>query len=186
MLNSKFILSFGLSDKQNFDVNSYLINTKCQLIKVNTSKEFILTNHCLAIINCNILNDMDIQTLNRYYSEIDGGLTDIILISNDKKGLLLIDNTQLFRDFEAFQFKLDVIIKKAIRTAKFSENIIKNMLYADTILNALKQHNEITIDQLSAIINRKEKVVRRYIEVLRIMGNDIEYDGNVLKWIYKN
>jgi hypothetical protein len=56
----------------------------------------------------------------------------------------LIDNAKLFCDFEAFKSKFDFVIKKAITTAKVSENKIKNMLYAFEILNALKQHNEIT------------------------------------------
>ena len=186
MISSNFIITFGLTESQNQVIRSHLKNTKSELINADSCVELITSNYFVSIINQKKLKDNDIKSLITFYSEIDGKLSKTIILTENTTALSTVSNATVFQNFNDLQNNINIIIKKAYRKIKNAENNATTLSYAIMILSQIRNHPYITTYELSQKINRKPPVVQRYIEILRIAGESIEYDKKAKGWKLKN
>jgi hypothetical protein len=104
------------------------------------------------------------------------------MIEQRRSTLATVAHAKVFASFDAFLNQAASILSSAYKKAKESENTIKNFTFPIILLNHLTKVQSASSYELSALIQRDESTVRRYMEVLRVSGEPITYDWNTRQW----
>lgn len=186
MLNSNYILTFGLKERENKIIKNHLDCTKCKIITTENYTDLITESYFLSIINGKKLNHNESNDLIEFYLEVDSNLSKKIILDQKPNTLSDASKATIFTSFEDLEKNIDKIIEKAYRKSKKAETNAASLRYAIRILSEIKKYPGISTNELSKKINRTSLVVQRYIEALGIAGESIEYDKNLKGWNLKN
>lgn len=186
MLSSKNIVTFGLTESQNRIIEDHLKSLECSLTALKDYRDLTDTRSFLSLINAEALDEEAVREIIAYYTEVDGGLTEMVILASHGDALSRASHAQVFPDFFNLEAALDPVLQKAHARAKKEENTIHNISHVLAILREIRNHPGITTMQLSERIDRNSAAVRRYIEALRVMGEDIVYDGKSKSWRLRN
>ena len=97
-------------------------------------------------------------------------------------GLTETAHAESFENFTDLKGKLPALLSKANKKAKSAENMIHTIANVMSVLELIENHPKITTLDLAKAIDRNEAAIRRYIEILRVMGNQITYDPKKKTW----
>lgn len=186
MLNTSHVVTFGLTESQNRIIEDHLKPMKCSLAAAKDYHDLIDSGYFLSVVNPERLEEVAVGELIAFYTEVDGGLTEKIMLSPRADRLSRASQGQIFPDFSSLEAVLVTVLQKAYTRARKEENTIHNISSAFGILREIRNHPGITTLELSEKTDRNPSAVRRYIEALRLMGEDIVYDGNSKSWNLQN
>lgn len=176
MLDSNYAITFGLTESQNKIVRIHLKEMECGLVEAADYEALMDAGYFMSIVSRNALDEEACRKLTAFYTELDGNLTERIMIADQPDRLSEASRAIVFRDFEELEPELGKILEKAHKKAKKEENTISNLSDVFTILREIRRHPGITAEELSEKIHRNHAAVRRFVEVLRVMGEEIAYD----------
>lgn len=182
MLSSKNVVTFGLTESQNRIIEDHLEPLKCSLTVLKDYRDLADTGYFVSLVDTKALDEEAIKDLITFYTEVDGGLTEKVLLTPQADALSRASHGQIFPDFPTLEEVLDPVLQKANARARKEENTIHNISHVLTILREIHDHPGITTMQLAERIARNPAAVRRYVEALRVMGEDIVYDGKSRSW----
>lgn len=73
-------------------------------------------------------------------------------------------------------------MSKASKKAKSAETTIRTLANIMQIRDLIENHPEITNHDSAKAIDKNEAAIRRYIEILKIMGDQIDHEINWKTW----
>ena len=176
MLSSKYVCTFGLSEDENRSVCRLIKNVNCSVVTAESSAELVASDFYAAIINVNRLDESARKELSKYYRDIDGSLTQMILIS-DGRCLRTQDlHAKVFSSFADAENEIGELLYKAYQKAKKSENTIRDYSLSLLLYQEIEACPGITTSLLADKTGAEHPAVRRYVEVLRVMGKVTAYE----------
>lgn len=182
MLDSSHILTLGLTDRQNRIIQDHLESLDCTLSVAKDYHDLTDSHYFISVVNTQVLKEDSIRNLTEYYTEVDGSLTEKVILAPGDDALSRASNAQVFPDFATFEAILGSVLQKAHTRAKREENTIHNISSVLVILREIRNHPGMTTADLAEKISRNDAAVRRYIEALRMMGEPILYDEKTKSW----
>lgn len=186
MLNSSHVVTFGLTESQNRIIQDHLKPLECSLAVARDYHDLTNSGYFLSVVNAEDLDEDAVRKLIDFYTEVDSGLTEKVILSPGADALSRASHGQIFLDFSSLETVLETVLRKAHTRAKKEENTIHNISSAFGTLREIRNHPGITTVHLSEKINRNPSAVRRYIEALRVMGEDIVYDEKSKSWTLRD
>lgn len=182
MIDSTVAMAFGLSPSQFSTLKGYTDMIPCELVHIDTIDELIEARCFFTLIVPSAIHAKTENLVLRYFEEVDGNLKTIVMIEQRRSTLATVAHAKVFASFDAFLNQAASILSSAYKKAKESENTIKNFTFPIILLNHLTKVQSASSYELSALIQRDEPTVRRYMEVLRVSGKPITYDWDTRQW----
>jgi hypothetical protein len=175
MLSSKYVCTFGLSEDENRRVCQLIKNVNCSLITAGSGAELVASDFYAAVINVNRLDESARKELSAYYRDIDGNLTQMILISDGRCMRTQDLHAKVFSSFADADNEIGELLYKAYQKAKKSENTIRDYSLSLLLYQEIEACPGITTALLAEQTGAEHPAVRRYVEVLRVMGKVTAY-----------
>lgn len=182
MLDSRYISAYGLTSEEIDYLRKCSEGIKCELLTVGDYRDLMSTGHFLSIITTERLDKEAVVVLSEYFREVDGNLTKVILVGPVVDGLTEAAHAEAFENFAELKDKLPGLLSKASQKAKSDGATIHTLSNIIHIRDLIEKNPETTTQKLAKAIDKNEAAIRRYIEILRIMGNQIDYDPNRKTW----
>lgn len=178
MLDSRYISAYGLTSEEIDYLRKCSEGIECELLTVGDYRDLMSTGHFLSIITTERLDKEAVVVLSEYFREVDGNLTKVILVGTVVDGLTEAAHAEAFKNFAELKDKLPGLLSKASQKAKSDGATILTLSNIIHIRDLIEKNPETTTQKLAKAIDKNEAAIRRYIEILRIMGNQIDYDAN--------
>jgi hypothetical protein len=182
LLSSSHVLTLGLTSRENQAVRDHLESLDVSLVVAKDYRDLTGSDYFLSILNIRELDEDSIRKLTGFYTEVDGGLTEKVILAPGEDALSLASHARVYPDFAALEAVLGAILEKAHARAKREENTIHNILSVLVVLREIRNHPGMTTARLAEKTGRNPAAVRRYLEALRVAGERIEYDGKTGSW----
>lgn|GEM_PF-2404090 len=176
MLNSNFILTVGLSEDDVGSVEYFSGGRDCETIESDDYRKLMNSDYFVSIIDQANLDEDTHKELVQFYTEVDSNLSLKIIITEHPGELVKVSHALIFKNFDELSNELGTILGKAHNKAKKDENTIRNFTYSMKVLNQIQEHPGISTATLAHEIDRTENATRRFIEILRVSGEKIDYD----------
>lgn len=186
MVNSKYILTFGLTPHQQQTLADTLKEPRFELVTAQSAKQIIYGDYFALIIHRDSIPQEETESLQIFFSEIDGASTTKIFITSKEDALTESTNSILFSCFKEILPKVCEILKKAYDRAKRQESLTKSMSISFFILNEIIENPGISTRAIAEKLKRSEAAVKRYIEELCMAGKTIYYDLALNGWKLKD
>ena len=175
MLSSKYVCTFGLTEDENRRVCRFIKNVNCSLVKAGSGAELAASDFYAAVVHVKGLDETARTELAEYYHEIDGNLTQIILIGDGRDALAHDLHAKIFANFEEAENEIGELLYKAYQKAKKSENTIRDYALSLLLYQEIHACPGITTALLAQKTGEEQAAVRRYTEILRVMGKITVY-----------
>ena len=183
MEDKKVIVTFGINDKEFSYLEGIIDEKKIRIEKVKSPLDFISYNYFLSIGNLEKITELEMEKLQRFYKEIDGNLSQKIFLGNINKNIIKkLTTVSIINSFEEFRTISEELVLKAYSKAKRAESNTETVLNILRLLNELNEENKLTTKELSIKLDKNENTVKRYINMLNLVGINITYDYNLNCW----
>lgn len=182
MLDSRFIVAYGLTEEEVDYLRECSEGMEFAVLMAGDYRDLMSIGHFFSVISPEKLDKEAFVLLSEYFREVDGNLTKVILVGPGISGFKETAHAESFDNFTDLKGKLPALLSKANKKAKSAENMIHTISNVMKVREFIKNHQKITTLDLAKAIDRNEAAIRRYIEILRIMGNQITYDPKKKTW----
>lgn len=185
MLSSKHVCTFGLSEDENRRVCECIKNVNCSLVAAGSCADLVASDFYACVIDVSRLGETERAELSEYYREIDGNLTQIVLISDGRSSLAQDLHAKIFANFAGAEGEICELLYKAYHKAKKSENTIRDYSMSLLLYREIESHPGITTSLLAQKTGAEHPAIRRFVEVLRVMGKVTAYQDSDGVWRLK-
>ena len=182
MLNSNIILLVGLSEEDAGGFDYFLSGQSSEIIESDDYRKLMNSDYYVSIMDQANLDEDTYKELVQFYTEVDSNLTLKIIITEHPGELVKVSHALVFNSFEDLSNELSDILVKAYIKAKKEENTIRNFANSMMIHEQIQEHPVISTAELAHRIDRTEDATRRFIEILRTSGKNIDYDMKNKGW----
>lgn len=182
MLNSQTIISFGLIEGEQHKVTQVANEIGCQHRYSNNYRNLIAENYFMAIVNPRMLSGPSQSRLVDFFEEMDGNLTSRIFLTDHPTELTKAARAEIFSSFEELYPRLPALLEKARKKAQKAQNTVENIASIMEVLDTLTGCESVTAANLAKKTGRSTGAVRRYLEMLRMMGKPVVYDEDSGLW----
>lgn len=186
MLDSRYIIAYGLTTEESDYLRKCSEEIECEVLTARDFRDLMSTGHFLSVISADRLDKEAVVVLSEYFREVDGNLTIRLLLGQEVAGLTEAAHAEAFENFSELKGKLPELLSKASKKAKSAETTIHTLANIMQVRDLIENHPGITTHDLAKAIDKNEATIRRYIEILRIMRNQITYDSNRKTWSYRH
>lgn len=175
MLSSKYVCTFGLSEEENRSICRFIKNVNCSLIAAESIADLVASDFYAAVIHVNRLDESARTELLKYYREIDGNLTQIVLICDGRSALAHDLHAKIFPNITDAENEIGELLYKAYQKARKSENTIRDYALLLLLYQKIAECPGITTALLAKKTGEEHSAVRHCVEVLRVMGKVAAY-----------
>lgn len=183
MIDERRIITFGLTDEQNEIVRRCFPANNYELLDTDTPTDLIAISAAVSIIDSEKLDDDSTEMLLDFYEEVKRTVNEtIVWLGNRLPPRELQGILKCYAGFADIEQKLKYIFLSAHNRAHKSSEFRKNIFYALKILTEIRMHPGISTSTLSEICEISSRNVQGYIEMLRCIGEWIEYDTKIKGW----
>lgn len=180
MLNSKYLLVYGLSQEENSILSSLADGSIMASLAFSSEFEDIFNlDYSSLVLNLNSLALEEVEKYNRYLAEVDSASIEKILLSKNKT--YENSNCHVYETFQQMTLDFVDLVNKSTNRAKKTENTSKNIASVLSIYKALITGPKST-EELAKITTRDQAACKRFIELLNLSGITIKYDYAHKKW----
>lgn len=166
MLDSRYIIAYGLTTEESDYLRKCSEEIECEVLTARDFRALMSTGHFLSVISADRLDKEAVVVLSEYFREAA--------------------HAEAFENFSELKGKLPELLSKASKKAKSAETTIHTLANIMQVRDLIENHPGITTHDLAKAIDKNEATIRRYIEILRIMRNQITYDSNRKIWSYRH
>ncbi|MDD3027616.1 MAG: hypothetical protein PHI41_06180 [Erysipelotrichaceae bacterium] len=176
MLDNKTIVVYGLTKREMNMVERASQDFKVNVVKIKYLKEIYHADYFLAILDVNNAKSEELEKYSDYLENVDPNLATKVIIDIDKKELSKKGNYASFNSFQGIENELSVLIKKSFQKAKRELGVADSMNKAIAVYNYLS-NNSGSIEQIQKTTGLDNAEVIRYLGILEIFCDDIQFDN---------
>lgn len=185
MLNSQSIISFGLIEGEQHKVTQVANEIGCQHHYSNNYRNLISQDYFMSIVNPRMLSGPSQSRLVDFFEEVDGNLTTRIFLTDHPTELTKAARAEIFSSFEELLPRLPALMEKARVKAQKAQNTVENIRSIMEVYDILTSAEKVSAAELTKKTERSVGAVRRYLEMLRMMGKPVVYDEDTGLWQLK-
>lgn len=186
MIRRNQILIYGLEENQRDRLSKGFNPFEFSSVQYHNKYDLLNNHHFLVCMNIDKMENDEYTHLIQYFENAEGNLVEYRLITVSRFELKKYRNVKIFKSFDQYAEFLYEDVPYLRRNLKLIENKVSSFVKVCRLLTLFREHSIVSTQSIINLTGYKSLEIRRYIEVLRIMGESIEYDFELNQWIHKN